>query len=71
MFDYGHCHRSAFCERQCNFRLALMYFKSFFFPHCDIPLPRVTTMKGHVDVVLKVEIALAQAVAQILEPCAH
>ena len=32
MFDYGHCHRSVFCERQCNFRLALMYFKSFLFP---------------------------------------
>ena len=31
MFDYDHCHRSAFIERKCNFRLALMYFKSFLF----------------------------------------
>jgi hypothetical protein len=39
--------------------------------HCDIPLPRVATMKGHVDVFLMVEMALDQAVAQILEPCGH
>ena len=32
MFDYNHCHRSAFIERKCNFRLALMYYKSFLFP---------------------------------------
>ena len=31
MFDYGHCHRSAFIESKCNFRLALMYYKSFLF----------------------------------------
>ena len=38
MFDYGQLHRSAFCERKCNFRLALMYFKSFLFP-LVIPSP--------------------------------
>ena len=39
--------------------------------HCDIPLQRVAAMNGHVDVFLKVEVALAQAVAQILRPCGH
>ena len=32
MFDYDHCHRSVFIERKCNFRLALMYYKTFLFP---------------------------------------
>ena len=32
MFAYDHCHRSAFIECKCNFRLALMYYKSFLFP---------------------------------------
>ena len=39
--------------------------------HCDIPLPRVVTMKGHVDVFLKVKVALVQAVAYLLGPCGH
>ena len=34
MFDYGQLHRSAFREHSCNFRLALMYYKSFLFPRC-------------------------------------
>ena len=33
MFDYSQLHRSAFLERKCNFRLALIYFKTF------LPLP--------------------------------
>jgi hypothetical protein len=32
MFDYGQLHRFVFRERKCNFRLALMYYKSFLFP---------------------------------------
>jgi hypothetical protein len=39
--------------------------------YCEMPLPSVATMLGHVDVFLMVEIALDQAVAQILEPCGH
>ena len=41
MFDYGHCHRSAFIESKCNFRLALMYYKSFLFsPDTSCPSPK-------------------------------
>ena len=32
MFDYSQLHRSAFLESKCNFRLALMYYKSFLSP---------------------------------------
>ena len=32
MFDYNQFHESAFLERKCNFRLELMYFKSFLSP---------------------------------------
>jgi hypothetical protein len=39
--------------------------------HCVIILPRVVIMNGHVDVFIKVEITLAQAVAQILGPYGH
>ena len=36
-----------------------------------MPLLRVATIKGHVDVFLMVEIALVQAITQILGPCRH
>jgi hypothetical protein len=32
MIDYVHCHKTIFHERKCNFRLALLYYKSFLLP---------------------------------------
>jgi hypothetical protein len=32
MSNYGQLYKFVFCERKCNFRLTLMYYKSFLFP---------------------------------------
>ena len=40
MFDYGQLHKSVFCECKCNFRIALMYNKSFLFPPVTLPTPK-------------------------------
>ena len=56
MFDYDHCHRSAFIERKCNFRLALMYYKTFLFPLWDF----LVSIEGTIHLEHKWNLAIQQ-----------